>query len=116
MIVMLTLSEIKNEHLSQIKGYLKEYLSQGHEITYIEQKDDHYAAYILVEQGFYTGGDYGVFDSIDGSILRPLIINQNYQLKSPLNKLSYQYLYSAKDFYKYLTYELAVKLLTSIKE
>jgi len=113
---MQTLSEIKMEHLAKIKIYLQEYLSKGHEITYIEQKDDHYAAYILVNQGFYVGGDYGEFTKLNGSALRPIIINENYQLKSPLNKLSYRYLYSAKDFYKHLTYELAVKLLISIKE
>ena len=113
---MSTVSEIKTAHLAHIKAYLKEYLSNGNEITFIEQKDDHYAAYLLIEQGLYTGGDYGRFESSDGSILKILLVNGNYKLKSPVEKLSYQYLYRADDFYKHQQYDLAVKLLTSIKD
>jgi hypothetical protein len=113
---MPTLSKIKAEHLEQIKNYLREYLSKGHEVTFIEQKEDHYAAYMLIEQGLYTGGDYGRFESSDGTVLKALLINENYKLKSPVEKLSYQYFYQADDFYKHLQYDLAVKLLTSIKE
>ena len=113
---MPTLSAIKAEHLEQIKNYLKEYLSQGREVTFIEQKDDHYAAYMLIEQGLYTGGDYGQFESSDGTVLKSLIVNENYKLQSPIDKLSYQYLYRSDDFYKHLQYDLAVKLLTSIKD
>jgi tRNA1(Val) A37 N6-methylase TrmN6 len=89
---MPTLSEIKTEHLEHIKAYLKEYLSNGNQITFIEPKEDHYAAYMLI--GIYTGGDYGLFESSDGTILNALIVNENY---------------------KHLQYELAVKLLISIK-
>lgn len=110
------LSEIKAEHLEQIKNYLKEYLSKGHDVTFVEQKDDHYAAYMLIEQGLYIGGDYGLFESSDGTILKSLIVNENYKLKSPVEKLSYQHLYRADDFYKHLQYDLAVKLFSSIKD
>lgn len=113
---MPTLSAIKAEHLEQIKNYLKDYLSKGNEVTFIEQKDDHYAAYMLIEQGLYTGGDYGQFESSDGTVLKSLLVNENYKLKSPIEKLSYQYLYRSDDFYKHLQYDLAVKLLTSIKD
>jgi hypothetical protein len=85
-------------------------------VTFIEQKGDHYAAYMLIEQGFYTGGDYEQFESSDGTELKVLIVNENYKLNSPVEKLSYQYLYRADDFYKHLKYELAVKLLSSIKD
>lgn len=112
---MPTLSAIKAEHLEQIKSYLKDYLSQGHEVTFIEQKDDHYSVYMLIEQGLYTGGDYGQFESSDGTVLKSLLVNENYKLKSPVEKLSYQYMYRSDDFYKHLKYDLAVKLLTSIK-
>ena len=114
--MMKTLSAIKADHLEQIKNYLREYLSKGHEVKFIEQKRDHYAAYMLIEQGLYTGGDYGQFESSDGTVLKPLLVNENYKLKSPIEKLSYQYLYRADDFYKHLQYDLAVKLLTSIKD
>jgi hypothetical protein len=113
---MTTLSSIKDEHLEKIKVSLKEHLSKGNDVTFIEQKHDHYAAYILMEQGLYTGGDYGRFESSDGTELKALIVNENYKLKSPIDKLSYQYLYRADDFYKHLKYELAVKLLSSIKD
>lgn len=113
---MPTLSAIKTEHLEHIKDYLKEYLSNGNQITFIEQKKDHYAAYMLIEQGLYTGGDYGRFESSDGTVLNALIVNENYKIKSPVEKLIYQHLYRADDFYKHLQYDLAVKLLTSIKD
>ena len=113
---MPTLSAIKTEHLEQIKAYLKEYLSNGNQITFIEQKKDHYAAYMLIEQGLYTGGDYGRFESSDGTVLKSLIVNENYKLKSSIEKLSYQHFYRSDDFYKHLQYELAVKVLSSIKD
>lgn len=113
---MSTVSEIKTVHLAHIKAYLKEYLSNGNVITFIEPKEDHYAAYMLIEQGLYTGGDYGRFESSDGVVLKSLLVNENYKLKSPIEKLSYQHLYRADDFYKHLQYDLAVKLLTSIKD
>lgn len=113
---MTTAAELKAAHLEQIKDYLKEYLSNGNEVTFIEQKDDHYAAYLLIEQGLYTGGDYGRFESSDGTVLKSLLVNENYKLKSPIEKLSYQHFYQVDDFYKHLQYDLAVKLLTSIKD
>jgi hypothetical protein len=113
---MKTLSAIKADHLEQIKNYLKDYLSNGNQIIFIEPKEDHYAAYMLIEQGLYTGGDYGQFESSDGTVLKSLLVNENYKLKSPIEKLSYQHLYRADDFYKHLQYDLAVKLLTSIKD
>lgn len=104
---MTTAAELKSEHLEKIKAYLKEYVSTGKDILFGHHEADSFAAYTLTVNGLYIDG-YAHFKASDGSELTPSIVDSNYQDSAKL--------YSNEDFYKHIQYDLASKLLNSIKE
>jgi hypothetical protein len=104
---MTTATELKSEHLEKIKTYLKEYVSAGKDILFGHHEADSFAAYTLTVNGLYIDG-YAHFKASDGSELTPSIVDSHYQDSAKL--------YSNEDFYKHLQYDLASKLLNSIKE
>lgn len=104
---MTTAAELKSEHLEKIKSYLKEYISTGKKVHFGHHEADSFAAYTLTENGLCTSG-YGFFESSDGTKLIYSLVDSQYEDSDKI--------YSTIDFYKHVQYDLASKLLNSIKD
>jgi hypothetical protein len=104
---MTTAAELKSEHLEKIKAYLKEYVSAGKDILFGHSEADSFAAYTLTVNGLYIDG-YAHFKASDGSELSAYLVDSHYQDSAKL--------YSNEDFYKHVQYDLATKLLNSVKD
>lgn len=103
---MTTAAELKAAHLEQIKDYLKKYVNDGNEVVFLQSEADSFSGYTLTSNGLHTSG-YGYFASSDGTELAFSLVDRRYEDSDKI--------YSTADFYKHLKYELAVKLLSSIK-
>lgn len=98
-------SEIKKNHLEEIKHFFKDYIESGKEITLKCPEADAYAFFKLTKNGLYTDG-YAELRSSDGLELEHTTFTDKSMMK----------LYSTEIFYKHLAYWLACEMLNSIKE
>jgi hypothetical protein len=104
---MTTAAELKAAHLEQIKNYLKKYVNDGNDVVFLQSEADSFSGYTLTSNGLHTSG-YGYFESSDGTELAFSLVDSRYEDSDKI--------YSTSDFYKHVQYDLASKLLNSIKE